>query len=67
MRIVNLQKNKFKCMYPLTVLSIAEKVMPTICLLKRKMEDRKAVKAEIEALKHKLSDDEIISVRKCTI
>jgi EPS-associated MarR family transcriptional regulator len=44
-------KNKFKYVYLLTPLGIAEKVMLTRRFLKRKMDEYEALKLEIEALK----------------
>ena len=45
-------KNKFKYVYLLTPMGIAEKVALTNRFLKRKMEEYEALKLEIEALKH---------------
>ena len=44
-------KNKFKYVYLLTPMGIAEKVALTTRFLSRKMEDYEALKLEIEALK----------------
>jgi len=44
-------KNKFKYVYLLTPMGIAEKVALTTCFLSRKMEEYEALKLEIEALK----------------
>ncbi len=44
-------KNKFKYMYLLTPMGIAEKVALTTRFLSRKMEEYEALKLEIEALK----------------
>lgn len=50
-------KNKFKYVYLLTPQGIAEKVALTSQFLKRKMEEYDALKAEIEALKIEVGDD----------
>lgn len=44
-------KNKFKYVYLLTPMGIAEKVVMTTRFLSRKMEEYEALKVEIEALK----------------
>ena len=50
-------KNKFKYVYLLTPMGIAEKVALTTQLLSRKMEEYKALELEIEALKSEVSSD----------
>jgi EPS-associated MarR family transcriptional regulator len=47
-------KNKFKYVYLLTPVGIAEKVTLTALFLSRKMEEYEALKLEIEALKSEL-------------
>ena len=51
-------KNKFKYVYLLTPQGIAEKVELTSRFLKRKLEEHDALKAEIEALKAEVGDEE---------
>ena len=51
-------KNKFKYVYLLTPQGIAEKVALTSRFLKRKMDEYEALKAEIEALKREIPEDE---------
>ena len=48
-------KNKFKYVYLLTPLGIAEKVALTTRFLSRKMEEYEALKLEIEALKSEVN------------
>jgi EPS-associated MarR family transcriptional regulator len=48
-------KNKFKYVYLLTPLGVAEKVDLTTRFLSRKMEEYEALKLEIEALKSEVS------------
>lgn len=50
-------KNKFKYVYLLTPQGITEKVALTSQFLKRKMQEYDALKAEIEALKIEVGDD----------
>ncbi len=50
-------KNKFKYAYLLTPQGIAEKVALTSRFLQRKMEEYEALKAEIEALKAEVGED----------
>lgn len=52
-------KNKFKYVYFLTRHGIAEKVALTKQFLKRKNEEYDALKAEIEALKAEVVEDEV--------
>ncbi len=59
-------KNKFKYVYLLTPQGIAEKVALTSRFLKRKMEEYDALKAEIEALKTEVGEDEISAQKKTT-
>lgn len=51
-------KNKFKYVYLLTPQGIAEKVALTSRFLKRKMEEYDALKAEIEALRAEVGDEQ---------
>ncbi len=51
-------KNKFKYVYLLTPLGIAEKVALTSRFLKRKMAEYDALKVEIEALKTEVGEDQ---------
>ena len=51
-------KNKFKYVYLLTPMGIAEKVALTTRVLSRKMEEYEALKLDIEGLKREVSEDE---------
>lgn len=51
-------KNKFKYVYLLTPQGIVEKVALTSRFLKRKMEEYDALKAEIEALKAEVGEEQ---------
>lgn len=51
-------KNKFKYVYLLTPQGIAEKIALTSSFLKRKMEEYDALKAEIEALKAEVGENQ---------
>jgi EPS-associated MarR family transcriptional regulator len=57
-------KNKFKYVYLLTPLGVAEKVALTSRFLKRKMEEYDALKVEIEALKVEVGEEEANGIRK---
>jgi len=52
-------KNKFKYVYLLTPMGIAEKVTLTTRFLSRKMEEYEALKLEIEALKSEVSSGNV--------
>ncbi len=53
-------KNKFGYIYVLTPLGLTEKMALTSRFLKRKMEEYKALKVEIEALKVDVGEDVVI-------
>jgi EPS-associated MarR family transcriptional regulator len=57
-------KNKFKYVYLLTPMGIAEKVALTTRFLSRKVEEYEALKAEIEALTSEVGEDQVDSFRK---
>jgi EPS-associated MarR family transcriptional regulator len=59
-KLENLQnsKHKFKYAYILTPSGIAEKVSITSLFLKRKLQEYEALKAEIDALKAEVSDND---------
>lgn len=59
-------KHKFKYVYLLTPLGIAEKVAMTSRFLKRKIEEYDALKMEIEALEVEMGGDEIRFLKKTT-
>jgi EPS-associated MarR family transcriptional regulator len=57
-------KNKFKYVYLLTHMGIAEKVALTTCFLSRKMGEHNALKVEIDALKKEVGEDQMDDPRK---
>ena len=57
-------KNKFKYVYLLTPMGIAEKVALTTRFLSRKMEEYEALKLEIEALKSEVDAPEQAKTQK---
>jgi EPS-associated MarR family transcriptional regulator len=57
-------KNKFGYIYVLTPQGLAEKMALTSRFLKRKMEEYKALKVEIEALKVEVGEYEVIGFRR---
>ena len=57
-------KNKFKYVYLLTPMGIAEKVALTSRFLQRKMDEYEVLKVEIEALKVEVGDEEANGLRK---
>ena len=57
-------KNKFKYVYLLTPQGIAEKVALTSHFLRRKMEEYDVLKAEIEALRTEVVEDQISGFKK---
>ncbi len=57
-------KNKFGYVYVLTPTGMAEKATIAHRFLLRKMDEYEALKAEIEALKAEVGDDEIDGLRK---
>ncbi len=59
-------KNKFGYVYVLTPRGIKEKAKLTSDFLQRKMEEYEALKAEIEALKAEVGEDESTSLQKTT-
>ena len=59
-------KNKFKYVYLLTPMGIAEKLALTTRFLNRKMEEYEALKVEIEALKVQVGEDTVDGLRKTT-
>ena len=65
-KMVNFKKNKnkFKCVYLLTPQGIAEKALLTNWFIKRKMEEHVVLRAEIEALRSEVGDDEIEGFKK---
>jgi EPS-associated MarR family transcriptional regulator len=56
-------KNKFKYVYLLTPMGMAEKLALTTRFLKRKMEEFAALKVEIEALKTEVDEDQTDGLR----
>lgn len=60
----HLSKGKFRYVYLLTSLAIAEKVTYTSRSLRRKMEEYEALKTEIEALKLEVSKTDLYGVRE---
>jgi EPS-associated MarR family transcriptional regulator len=59
-------KNKFKYVYLLTPMGIAEKVALATRFLNRKMEEYEALKVEIEALKVQVGEDTVDGLLKTT-
>ena len=57
-------ENKFKYVYLLSPMGIAEKVSLTSRFLSRKIEEYDALKVEIEALETEVSDEEANGLRK---
>ena len=57
-------KNKFKYVYLLTPMGVAERVALTTRFLKRKMEEYHALKMEIEAMKAEVGEDQAAGLRK---
>jgi EPS-associated MarR family transcriptional regulator len=57
-------KSKFKYVYLLTPQGIAEKLDLTSRFLKRKIEEYDELKAEIEALKVEMGEDNVYDLRK---
>ncbi len=57
-------KNKFGYVYVLTPIGMAEKAAITHRFLLRKMDEYEALKAEIDALKSEVGEDQIDGLRK---
>jgi EPS-associated MarR family transcriptional regulator len=57
-------KNKFGYVYVLTPTGMAEKAAITHRFLQRKMLEHEALKAEIEALRSVVSEDQVQSIKK---
>ncbi len=57
-------KNKFGYVYILTPAGMAEKAVIAHHFLRRKMDEHEALKAEIEALRAEVDDDEVDGLRR---
>ena len=57
-------KNKFGYVYVLTPIGMAEKASITHRFLQRKMDEYEALKAEIEALRSEVGEDQVHGLRK---